>query len=228
MTEGTRPYLPLERRARAAIICFWVFIAASALLALGLILARSQGMNLYTEDDDLEFENAADAAAGVLVTVGGVVSVIDLLVCIIVFLMWLYRARANLPALGVSDARWSPGWAIGWWFIPIMSLFRPYQLVKEVWQASDPMTSPGWRSNAPPVFFGWWWALYLAYWTGGRFTDRYSRIAGKQPTLDTAAWLTAVDVVALAAGAAAAWCAIRIMRDITERQRQRHQVGAFS
>jgi Domain of unknown function (DUF4328) len=141
----------------------------------------------------------------------------------------LYRARANLPALGISDARWSPGWAIGWWFVPIMSLFRPYQLVREVWQASDPMTSSGWRRDAPPsVFFGWWWAFFLVYCTGGRLTERYSRIVGQQPTLETAAWLTAVDVLALFAGIGAAWCAIRIMRDITERQRQRHQMGTFS
>jgi len=226
MGDTAKPFLPLERRARVAIVFFWIFIAAAALFALCLVLALAQGINMYT-DAELEFEGVGGTAVALLMVVAGIVFAGDFLVCIVVFLMWLYRARRNLPSLGVIDARWSPGWAIGWWFVPIMALFRPYQLVREVWQASDPTTSPGWRRDTPPGFFGWWWGLFLTFSIFGNVTDNFAKVHGGNPTLGTAAWLTAIDVLMLFAGIGAAWCAIRIMRDITVRQTQRHQVGAF-
>jgi hypothetical protein len=81
----------------------------------------------------------------------------------ITFLFWLHRVRANLPALAVADARWSPGWAVGWWFVPGFNLFRPYQVIAEIWQASDPVATPGdWRGRPVSPLLGWWWALFLA------------------------------------------------------------------
>ena len=47
----------------------------------------------------------------------------------IAFLMWIFRASQNLPRLGAVGQRFSPRWAVGWWFVPIMLLFRPYQAI---------------------------------------------------------------------------------------------------
>ena len=86
--------------------------------------------------------------SAVVVAVVGLLDVAVLVATGITFLMWFHRVRANLPALGVTDARWSPGWAVGWWFVPVMSLFRPYQVAAEVWQASDPAaTQADWRQR---------------------------------------------------------------------------------
>jgi len=148
---------------------------------------------------------------------------VTLIICMIVFLMWLYRARSNLPALGVADARWSPGWAIAWWFIPIMSLFRPYQLVKETWQASDPESLPGWRREPPPAVFGWWWGLFLVYSFFGNATD--STPSGAAPSFDAAAL---VDLAVLIVAIGSALRALSILRKTTTRQTQRYQVGAFA
>ena len=30
------------------------------------------------------------------------------------------------------------GWAIGPWFVPILNLFRPWQIAVETWEGSDP------------------------------------------------------------------------------------------
>ena len=37
----------------------------------------------------------------------------------IALLMWVYRASKNLEPLGVQGQRFSPAWAVGWWFVPI-------------------------------------------------------------------------------------------------------------
>ncbi len=86
---------------------------------------------------------------------------------------WLSRARANLPALGVDNARWGPGWAVGWWFVPIMSFFRPYQLTAEVYRASAGQPER-WQMQ-PATVVGWWWFFWLASSIGGGIAAGFYR-----------------------------------------------------
>jgi hypothetical protein len=81
------------------------------------------------------------------------------LVTAVVFLTWVHRANRNARALGAKDMRFTPAWAVGWYFVPIMSLWRPFQAMREIWQAS---VQPGnWQSVPTPPLVGWWWALFL-------------------------------------------------------------------
>ena len=57
---------------------------------------------------------------------------------IVAFLMWISRASKNLSALGASNQKFSPGWAVGWWFIPIAWLWQPYRVTAEIWVESHP------------------------------------------------------------------------------------------
>jgi hypothetical protein len=83
----------------------------------------------------------------------------------IVFFIWIHRAHRNLPSLYATDLRFTPGWAVGWFFVPIMSLFRPYQVASEIWKASDPKVNitdgTAWKSAATSPIIGWWWAFFL-------------------------------------------------------------------
>jgi hypothetical protein len=77
----------------------------------------------------------------------------------VVFLIWIHHAYANLESLEVRYLRFTPGWAVGWFFIPIMSLFRPYQVVAETWRMSTEQNSA--------ALVGWWWFLFLLHnWAG--------------------------------------------------------------
>jgi hypothetical protein len=75
------------------------------------------------------------------------------------FLIWFYRAHRNLHSFGVEGLRYSPVWAVGGFFVPILNLVRPYQVMKEVWWGSDPGPDAGIRRGAPLLV--WWWASYL-------------------------------------------------------------------
>lgn len=77
------------------------------------------------------------------------------LAAFVVFLLWLYRLNKNLRALSGEQLKITPGWAVGWFFIPVASLWMPYSAVKEVWQVSHRGTGRG------SAFVGWWWAAYL-------------------------------------------------------------------
>ena len=85
---------------------------------------------------------------------------------VVAFCMWVHRASKNLQALEVVGQRFSPGWAVGWWFVPIMNLFRPYQVTREIWRGSHPSVTrqdpQAWHSAALTPILGWWWGIWLA------------------------------------------------------------------
>ena len=102
----------------------------------------------------------AASAAATLVTIGlpgaGLVAALLQLGLIPVFLVWFYRARKNAGGRG-QQQRWGAGWAIGGWFVPIVSLWFPYQIMADIWRANLPAE----RRNQPAVLPGFWWGCWL-------------------------------------------------------------------
>src|SRR5580693_1675394 len=79
----------------------------------------------------------------------------------ITFLKWIYRAYKNIQGFGAEGLRFSPGWAIGYYFIPILSLIRPVQVMSEIWRASyDPRN---WPRSPGSWLIATWWSLFLLY-----------------------------------------------------------------
>jgi uncharacterized protein DUF4328 len=79
----------------------------------------------------------------------------------IVWLVWQHRGHANLRARGVQNLRFTPGWAVGWWFVPFANLVMPYLTMRELWDNAG-MTKTAERGvprRRPLVV---WWFVYLA------------------------------------------------------------------
>lgn len=84
------------------------------------------------------------------------------LASMILVLVWIHRANHNARALGATGLEMTPGWAVGWYFVPIAWFWKPYQAMKEIWQAS---ASPKhWSRQGVSPLLGWWWGLWLARW----------------------------------------------------------------
>ena len=77
----------------------------------------------------------------------------------ILVLMWIYRANFNARRLGARGLKFSPAGSIGWYFVPVYSLWRPYRALKEIWQAS--MDPEDWRAKPVPSLLPVWWAFWL-------------------------------------------------------------------
>lgn len=78
----------------------------------------------------------------------------------ILFAIWIYRANFNARQLGAQGMKFSPGWSIGYYFIPILGLWKPYQAMREIWQASkNPVL---WVTVERGSVLPWWWFLFLA------------------------------------------------------------------
>jgi hypothetical protein len=72
--------------------------------------------------------------------------------------IWIYRANANAHALG-GDLSVTPGWAVGWFFVPIACLFKPYLAMKETWLASH--FGGNWGNGEATDLLSWWWGLWI-------------------------------------------------------------------
>jgi Domain of unknown function (DUF4328) len=87
----------------------------------------------------------------------------------IVFLLWTYQAAKNVRAFGQRGLEFTPGWAVGWWFVPIASFWLPYKALREIWRASDPDAvgagGTAWVTRQVPTLFPLWWTTYLLYST---------------------------------------------------------------
>lgn len=95
------------------------------------------------------------------------------------FLVWTYRVAANLPALRAPRQETSPGWAVGFYFIPIMNLFKPFQAIVEVWKGSDPARyTKDALSEQGTTLLGFWWAAHILAIIG----QRIATVTGNNPT----------------------------------------------
>jgi hypothetical protein len=100
----------------------------------------------------------------------GRLQVVLLAITAIAFLFWFHRVNKNLPGLGQTGLIFTPGWAVGFFFVPFLNLVRPFQAMRAAWHGSDPgnigldftshRTDFGRRLGTPPLV-GWWWALFL-------------------------------------------------------------------
>jgi hypothetical protein len=79
----------------------------------------------------------------------------------IMFLTWTYLSNRNARALGATGMHFTPGWAVGWYFIPVAMLWKPYQALKETLKASHPDSIEDWRDAPPPTILPIWWTLWI-------------------------------------------------------------------
>lgn len=74
------------------------------------------------------------------------------LVAAIAFLAWLSRTVDNAPVLRAGIPSVTPRWSIGWWFVPIANLVKPYQIVRDI---HDRMGLSG-LSRGDWIVLAWW------------------------------------------------------------------------
>ncbi len=77
----------------------------------------------------------------------------------ITWLVWQHRAQANLYARRVPGLRYTPGWSVGWWFIPLANVVVPYLSMRELLRHAG--APAGSRSDGGGGQLGAWWLTYL-------------------------------------------------------------------
>lgn len=141
--------------------------------------------------------------------------------CAAGFVVWTHRTYRNLGALGASGLRFRNGWAIGGWFVPILAIWRPKQILNDTWRASDrdlPASTDrdAWGGRSTPFLMTAWWVL----WIVGAFAERVSVQLGSN-TLDSARTTLGIRVGGGVCLAAAAVLGVWFVGALTERQQER-------
>jgi hypothetical protein len=174
----------------------------------------------------------ADAArgenTGAGVTIVGYVQAAVNLALIGLGLLWFFRAYSNLRPLGVPRLRFSPGWSVGAWFIPIFNLWRPKQIANDIWRGSDPDApadqGDAWQQAAVPSIVHVWWAVWVASscFAVVLVVDALSKIDFRNNSSNQQVHVDPVlTAVGAAIGIASAVCWILVVRGITARQEAR-------
>jgi hypothetical protein len=154
---------------------------------------------------------------------------------VVVFLTWLNRAYKNLIPLRAHHLEFSSGWAVGWWFVPFANLVKPFQVVREVWNESDPDIDPNMSflstSGGAPALLGFWWAFWIISRIASNLTSRMFNDVVEQMNKATFKDLEFIGYFFIVSGiltVIAAFLAIKVVSGITQRQEQRIlKVGAL-
>ncbi len=139
---------------KALVILLWIYFGMEALSLLSNVLE----IQLLMREEFTEAEGALNDMRQVFI---GLIFLLLYLVTAIVFLIWQFRVCKNSRSLGAKKLRYTPGWSIAYYFIPIVWLFRPYQVMKENWKVS--LNPAKWTRQPGTPLLGWWWGLWLLY-----------------------------------------------------------------
>ena len=143
------------------------------------------------------------------------------------FLFWFHGAHKNLASLGTRDLKYTPGWAVGGFFVPFLNLARPLQVMREVWHGSDPSGGEhnGFDGRArrgqlgTPGLVGWWWALFIVSGLVGHISMRTA--LAPNPSIYQLQALSVLLVLSDLINVPAAVLAVRLVTRITRWQAER-------
>lgn len=86
------------------------------------------------------------------------------------FAFWTWRVVANARTFKPSMNA-SPGWAIGWYFVPIASLWKPFGYLQETWDASSAR-----MSRHGSALLRWWWGLWIGSTVLSSLGNQFARV----------------------------------------------------
>ncbi|MDB4970329.1 MAG: zinc-ribbon protein [Myxococcales bacterium] len=132
----------------------------------------------------------------------------------VVFLTWVHRSIANLPALGSLNCRFTPSGAVWSYLIPFVNLVRGHQVMATIWTESQPalMNENGFHLPLKTTIVNWWWAMCLVSYFGRKLVRADLFSANR---LSTA---TVEQLVLLAISGAAGLLFLKMVRRAQERQ----------
>jgi len=152
-------YVAPERTANQA--RFWLFLlvlaAAVTLGALAVdyrMLERALQVGIPPAVEQFE---AADQRFIVLGLVSGGIG----LVALGFLAAWMRQLHTNTTALELGEPRFDRSWATAGWLVPVLSWFRPKQILDDIWRAADFNGTIGvedWRERPIPWWLNAWWA----------------------------------------------------------------------
>lgn len=201
-----------SQRAKSAEMLIW---ASAGLSFVSLITTfffeyrvySNAQQGIYITMDDAQLYQIKDLALLVL-------NVGIFVFSAITFIQWFRRAYFN-QELKFSMTT-TNGWTSGAWFIPIYNLYRPYQLMKELYENVEHFLTKNKldeEKRSRFVILGWWWGLWI---TLNISQNIVSRISMRSEALDVLQSMSLVSMIIDLLYIPLAYLTVQVIRNYNE------------
>jgi hypothetical protein len=196
------------QRAKYAILMIWIVLGLelvslwSSYLQYDLLQSITNGAELSAI--------AADANDNRQILIG-VLYMIAFIISAITFIQWFRRAYYNLQSrvtLSTTDE-----WAAGSWFVPVYNLYKPYQMMVELYRETKKLLLEKEliRTSALGTgILGVWWTLWIINNIGGNISFR---LYLRADTLEEIRTSTIIDMAVSFIGIPLALVAIKVIKN---------------
>ena len=188
------------------IACFFVasYLVVDTVMSLGAVI---EGPPAYEGD----------------VRISDFVALLDFLIIIATLCVvgrWIYRASTIAHAV-CDQMSITPGWAVGWYFVPFANLIKPFHAMKEIWFASH-QTDGSYEERAPGILALWWTLWIVNNVVGNVILQMTIRGGADQRTIDLIGLVSATVNIPLCL------VLIRIMREVSQSQNFARHEATFA
>lgn len=144
-------------RAKTAIIMLYILLG---LTSLGVLLQFFQ----YLELSEIQYYEWMESDFfGMAIVFIFYLDFIIFFLTIITFLLWFRRAYYNLHQLDLKYLKYNDTWAVASWFIPVINLIHPYQIMTELWEELPEVLAKKDKNitSKSGAIVTIWWILYI-------------------------------------------------------------------
>jgi len=211
---------PNGERAKQAVTLIWIVLV---LEIISLISGYFQYDLIQTALNGGEISTEAATANDLRERLIAIIYLIVYIISAVTFIQWFRRAYYNLHQK-VKYLSYAEGWAAGSWFVPILNLFRPYQIMDELYTETKKLLSKhGLSGNVylTSSALGWWWTLWIINGIIGQIIFRYSL---NLKTIDEVATFTILNIVGNVLSIPLALIAIKVIKDYAEVEPRLHEI----
>lgn len=204
------PPVPTLAVARAGVVppasgwARWATVGLGLFVPLALVSVWIERLLIEALRDGAADDVASTAS---LLQAVGVVDMLLYVGTAVCFLGWTAGACRTARSIAPVLIRETPTWAVVWWFIPFANLYKPYAVLRRIWQVTMLPSGGADDAGAPAVFRAWWaffvLRLLLTRLAGAMFGSR------RVDELITAAQIQMVSEVVTMFGALTAIAVIR-------------------
>ncbi len=164
-SQTTHLYAPRVRhfkspyRLMIIVLCLLLIFIASEVMTMAFTLKENSLIEYALAGGTV---SPAEAAANDLrVMTGSWLYLASYLVLAVGFLFWVYRVADNMRNMKIStegEPQFTPGWAVGWWFVPFANIWQPLPIMRELWYRSHPV---GARASCIGALTVVWWLAWI-------------------------------------------------------------------
>ena len=164
---------PNNKRAKIAEQLIWIVTGLQMAFLISTflqyLLLKNISNGVFTSIEQANFNDMRQLIISVMYSIAFIVSAVT-------FIQWFRRAYYNQEILFVHMGT-TNGWAAGAWFVPIMNLFKPYQMMKELYfNAENRLVDNGLETEKKNRFtiIGSWWTMWIVLSISNRILSAVS------------------------------------------------------